>query len=120
MVVPRGILPWCRYTAATIALALALWSLGKQPVAEVRRRTSTTPTPAGFGDPGRWASLGRWVKAALRGELFIGIKVRQYGSKDTLRAIAGRIAVTLAAHALPTLRSLPIEAQAFHGGVAMA
>ena len=120
LVVPREVVPWRRYTAAAIAWALALWGHCRRPVTEVRRRTSTTPAPAGFGEPGRWASLRRWVAAAVSGDLFPAAKLRRLPMGEPVRTIAGRIARTLAAHALPTVRLLPIEAQAFHGGAAMA
>jgi hypothetical protein len=120
LVVPREVVAWRHYTAAAIAWALALWGHCRRPVAEVRRRTSTTPAPAGFGDPGRWASLRRWVTAAVRGDLFAAAKLRRLPTGGSVRTIAGHIARTLAAHALPTVRLLPIEAQAFHGGAAMA
>lgn len=119
IVVPREVVPWRRYTAAAIAWALALWGHRRRPVAEVRRRTSTTGA-GGFGDPGRWASLRRWVAAARGGTLFAAAGARRVTAAGTTREIAGRIAVLLAAHASPTVRGLPLEAQAFHGGAAMA
>jgi hypothetical protein len=113
------VLPWRRYTAAAIAWALALWGHCGRPVAEVRRRTSTTPEPAGFVSPRRWASLRRWVAAALAGELFAAARLGRLGAAGTACAIAGRIARTLAAHSLPTERGLPVEVQACLAGGAM-
>jgi hypothetical protein len=119
LVVPRGVLPWRHYTAAAIAFALALWGHCRRPEAEVRRRTSTTTEGLGFVAPGRWASLRRWVEAALAGELFAAARLGRLGAAGTARAIAGRIARTLAAHSLPTERGLPVEVQAFLAGGAM-
>jgi len=120
IVVPCGIVPWRRYTTAAIAWALALWGWAKQPVAEVRRQTSTTAAPAGFGDPGRWASLRRWVAAAVRGVLFAKARLPRPQAGGSARQIAERVAMVLAAHALPSLRHLSLPAQAFHGGEQMA
>ena len=69
VVVPREVVAWRHYTAAAIAWALALFG-ERRPVAEVRRRTSTTAKSAGFGEPRRWATLRRWVAAAVQGDLF--------------------------------------------------
>jgi hypothetical protein len=118
LVVPRGIVAWRHYTAAAIAWALALFGEGR-PVAEVRRRTSTTRQPAGFGEARRWASLRRWAKAVLARALFGRAPIRPPAGA-TLRQIAALIARTLAAHALPSVRQRPIAEQAYLGGVAMA
>jgi hypothetical protein len=120
LVVPRGVVRWRRYSAAAIAWALALWGLERRPAAEVRRRTSTTPAPLGFGEPGRWASLRRWVVAAVRGVLFTGIRVPRPSAGSTPRQLAARVAAILAGHALPSMRQLGLAAQAFHGGGQMA
>jgi hypothetical protein len=120
VVVPHGVVPWRRYTAPAIALALALWGWAKKTVAEVRRQTSTTPAPTGFGDPGRWASLRRWVAAAVRGILFARAKLPRPAAARSARQIAKQVAIVLAAHALPSLRHLSLPAQAFHGGGRMA
>ena len=120
VVVPCGVLPGRRYTAAAIAFALALWGWAKRPVAEVRRQTSTTPAPAGFGEPGRWASLRRWVAAAVRGVLFARAQLPRPPVGGSARQIAEQVATVLAAYALPSLRHLSLPAQAFHGGGQMA
>jgi hypothetical protein len=117
VVVPRGIVSFRRYTANAIAQALALFATGAT-VAEVRRRTSTTSTPAGFGPATRWSSLRRWVAEAARGVLFSEAQVR-HPDGAAPREIASRVAHTLAAHALPSQREAPLPAAAFHGAVAV-
>lgn len=118
VVVPREVVAWRHYTAAAIAWALALGE--QRPVAEVRRRTSTTAKPVGFGEPRRWATLRRWVAAAVRGALFDRARLRPPATDSTLRQIAAYVARTLAAHALPSARHGPLAAQAFFGEALMA
>lgn len=119
-VVPRGVLAGYRYLAGAVAWALALYgSLGKK-VEEIRRRTSTTPRPAGFGESCRWSTLRRWTKAAVEGRLFGITPVPRPPSEWPPRRCAARIASTLAAHALPSSRHLSLEAQAYLGAARVA
>lgn len=119
LVVPRGVVAWRQYTAAAIAWALALFGEGR-PVIEVRRQTSTTATPAGFGERRRWASLRRWAAAAVERVLFGRAEVRQPPAHWTSRQIAAQVARTLAAHTRPSVRCQPFAEQAFFGGLQMA
>jgi len=119
-VVPRGVIAGYRYLAGAIASALALYgSLGKK-VEEVRRRTSTTATPAGFGEACRWSTVRRWVAAAVEGRLFGKARVARPTTTWSPRRRAARIASTLAACAMPSSRHLPWEAQVYVGGVQMS
>jgi len=116
-VVPRGVLAGCRYLAGAIALALALYGKLGAKVAEVRRRTSTTATSAGFGEACRWSTLRRWVATAMAGRLFGAARLTRAVSGWSPRRCAAHVASTLAAYAPPSARHLPPEAQAYLGGV---
>lgn len=69
---PRGLLPRRLYTAATIALALWLWSCALWSPPKVREHASPWKV-VGPSAPGRWAQLERWARAGIRGELWAGI-----------------------------------------------
>jgi hypothetical protein len=107
-VVPRGVAQGRHYGHAAIAMALTLWALMQEPVAEVRRRICAWQiTPE---DVTRWPTLQRWARAA-RGALA--------GSSLSLRDAAARAAQIAIGHAPPSLRTAPQCHQAFAGGSAM-
>jgi hypothetical protein len=112
LVVPGGVLRRRLYSAAAIALALAVWSIESKPPAEVRARVSpwmrVGPTAAAA-----WASLRRWAKAVRRGRLFP--VVRELPADATLRQVAARAATTLAALAPSSVEGLPLGTRAFLG-----
>jgi hypothetical protein len=66
VVVPAAVRRRFMYSAAAIAMALALWGAQGQSAAEVRAAVSVNPI-AGLSARG-WRSLGRWVRRAR--ELF--------------------------------------------------
>lgn len=116
-VVPRGVVRHRHYSAAAIGLALALYGLERLPVAVVRKRISPW-IRLGESAVGRWAALGRWLRAVKRRLLFPG--VRAVPSGFTLRQIAERAGAALAACAPPTARPRPLVEQAFLGASSMA
>jgi hypothetical protein len=107
-VVPRGVAPRRHYGHAAIAMALTLWAIAREPVAEVRRRVCAWSTT--FEAATRWPALERWARAA-RGALG--------DASLSLIAAAARAAQIAIGRAPPSLRRAPREAQAFAGGSAM-
>ncbi len=83
---PAGLQRAYRYSLGAIAMALALWALGQQPAAEVRRRVSPQ-RQVGVSEPARWRSLRRWTRAAHR---LFNLAARPAGT--TTRQLAERIA----------------------------
>jgi transposase len=112
LVVPGGILRRRLYSAAAIALALAVWSLEEKAPAEVRTRVSPWRV-VGAAAAGGWASLRRWAKAVRGGRLFP--VVRALPDEAHLRQVAVRTATTLAALVPSSLESLPLTTRAMLG-----
>lgn len=111
-VVPGGVLRRRLYSAAAIALALAVWSLEEEAPAEVRARVSPWRM-VGPAAAAAWASLRRWAKAVRAGWLFP--VVRALPGDARLREVAGRAATTLAAHAPSSTDGLSLATRAFLG-----
>jgi hypothetical protein len=107
-VVPRGVAPRRHYGHAAIALALTLWAIAREPVAEVRRRVSAWSITVEAVT--RWPALERWAGAARDA---LG------DSSLSLIAAAARTAQIAIGRAPPSLRTAPRAAQAFAGGSAM-
>ena len=107
-VVPRVVAPLRHYGFAAFAMALTLWAIAREPVAEVRRRVSawsiTVETVT------RWPSLERWARAARDA---VG------DASLSLIAAAARTAQVAIGRAPPSLRTAPRATQAFAGGSAM-
>jgi len=112
VVVPREVVAGRLYSAAAIALALALWGLAKAAAAQVRQRICPA-TILGFAAAASWATLRRWAHAVARGALFSLAPRPPAGA--ALRHVAASAAAALAALADPTTRRLPIEQRAFLG-----
>ena len=112
-VVPRGVLPRRYYSGCAIALALALYGVVEQTLAEVRRKVSSWSI-VGATACGGWATLRRWVQAVRDKELFV--QVRPAPANWTARQVSERAAVTLASLGPPTMRGHPITERAFVGG----
>jgi hypothetical protein len=85
-VLPAGLHRAYRYSLSAIAMALALWSLGQQQAAEVRRRVSPQRR-LGDSEPNRWRSLRRWTREAH--QLF-NLAAKPAGA--TTRELAARVA----------------------------
>lgn len=114
IVVPQGVLAGRLFLAAAIGFALALFGVGKLPMAEVRRRVSPWQR-VGASAFGSWRSLRRWVGAIRERRLFAS--VRSSPSSFTAREVAARAAQTLAALAPPSLAGVEIEPRVFAGAV---
>ena len=98
---PRGLLRRRLYAAASITLALALWSARKQAPSRVREQIS--PWRAVGAAARGWQTLVRWAKAAVTGALW-----------PTLRARVGRVIALVAGHGPP---DDPLEARVMAGAV---
>ena len=112
LVVPGGVLRRRLYSAAAIALALAIWSLEEQIPAEVRARVSPWRI-VGPAAAAAWASLRRWAKA-VRGDQLFPV-VRELPADASLREVAARAVTTLAALAPSSAEGLPLGSRAFLG-----
>jgi len=107
-VVPRGVAPRRHYGYATIAMALTLWAIVREPVAEVRRRACAWSTTVEAVT--RWPTLERWARAARDA---LG------DASLSLIAAAARTAQIAIGRAPPSLRGASRATQAFAGGSAM-
>jgi len=107
-VVPRGVAPRRHYGHAAIAMALTLWAIAGEPVADIRRRICARRISA--ESPTRWPTLTRWARAARD-----ALGAPPLSLKDA----AARAAQLAIGRAPPELRRAPRWAQAFAGGSAM-
>jgi len=112
LVVPRGILRRRLYSGGAIALALALWGVEGIAPGEVRGRVSPWRIVGAAAAIG-WASLRRWARAVRERVLFACVRASPDGAR--LRAIAARVATTLASYAPSAVEALPIPSRAFLG-----
>lgn len=112
LVLPRGVLRRRLYSAAALALALALWGADELTPAKVRARVSPLRIVGATAARG-WASLRRWAKAVRTGALFGSVRGNCVGTR--LREVAARAATTLAAYAPSCADALPISTRAFLG-----
>jgi hypothetical protein len=112
LVVPGGVLRRRLYSAAAIALALAVWSIEEKTPAEVRARVSPWRI-VGPAAAAAWASLRRWAKAVRAGRLFP--VVRELPDGASRRQVAARAATTLAACAPSSAEGLPLATRASLG-----
>lgn len=115
IVVPRGVRARHLYSAAAIALALALWAVAGRSQAETRRVVSPLRT-VGACARYRWRSLARWTAHIAAGRLFAS----RWEHADTTRGTAAAIAMTLAAYGPPGDRTALVPHRAWHGGLHMA
>lgn len=93
---PWDLLPGWLYSLVAVVLVLVRWACG-EPVAALRAQLAGTPQH-GFGEPGQWASLRRWARLAVSGQLFTGLSCSLTG---TLRTRAERVVQNLADAAPP-------------------
>lgn len=112
LVVPGGVLRRRLYSAAAIALALALWGIKGMTAPEVRARVSPW-RHVGAAAAERWASLRRWARATRARRLFAEVRELPVGA--SLREVAARAATTLAAWAPSSGDGLPLATRAFLG-----
>jgi hypothetical protein len=116
-VAPRETATARLYTLSAVVWALALFGVSRLSEPEVRRCTSPWRV-VGPSAVRRWISLRRWVAAVRQGRLLRRLARPPDGC--TARRAAEQIAIGAAAHASPTLASLPLPARAFHGAVRAA
>jgi hypothetical protein len=113
-VAPRELLTKRLYSAAAIALAVALFALARLPLHEVRARVSPWAV-VGDTAAASWASVPRWAEAVRKGRLF---EVRGPPKDWTPRQVAERTSTTLAARAPPAPGPVDLVAAAFRGALA--
>jgi hypothetical protein len=101
-VLPRGVLGSRLYSAATIALGLALWAIRKLSTAAVRSRISPWPH---FAEPRQWAMPARWVRAVRAARLFAD-DVRPSPASWTHRQVAERVVSSLVSRGHPAAGEL--------------
>jgi ribosomal protein S27E len=112
LIVPGGVLRRRLYSAAAVALALALWGVDGLAPAEVRSRVSPWRIVGAEAARG-WASLRRWARAVRARRLFAEVRALPDGAR--LREVAARAATTLAARAPSSMDGLPLATRAFVG-----
>lgn len=116
-VAPREAATGRLYTLSAVAWALAIFGVARLPEREVRRSTSPWQI-VGAAALRRWVSLRRWV-AAIIGRRLFG-RLRRPPDQCPMRQAAAQIAITVSAHASPTLASMPLPARAFFGAARAA
>lgn len=112
IVVPSETVPRRHYTAAAIALALALYGLAHDSHAEVRRRVSPSKI-VGVTAERRWITLSRWIDAVRSRDLFATLPAMPAGQGR--REVAARAAMAIGAHAPPSLQQGAPAERAFFG-----
>ena len=112
-VAPRETLRKRLYSAAAIALALALFGVAGLPLPEVRERVSPWAL-LGAASAATWHTVVRWTDAVREGRLF---DVRRPPEEWTPRRVAERAATTLAARA-PATGPPNLVSAAFFGALA--
>lgn len=113
-VVPRGVLFRRRYSAFAIAWALALFGLVRLTATVVRERVTrwrAMPHTVNLG----WAALIHWARAVRDGRLFPGLP--RSPPDASLRRVAERTAMALAAEAPTELRAFREDIRAGYGGI---
>jgi hypothetical protein len=96
LVVPADVLPGRHYRAQAIALALLLFGLLRWSAPAVRAVVSTWRVVGDRAASG-WLTLRRWIRAALSGTLWVGIRSSPEGHRP--QAQAERATSTLVAWA---------------------
>jgi len=111
-VVPRELQPRRHYSRPAIALALARYGLLGEPAHRVRGRLS--PWQVVGRVAAGWRQLGRWIRAAARGQL-----LARRPLQGSARQVASRVATYVLAHAPPETRCGSSLVQVFAGAAAM-
>ena len=118
-VVPRGVATRYRYATFAIALAFAVWGIGRKPAKAVREAVSPWQR-VGDSQSGRWQSLRRWARDVLAGRLFGGQRFAGSFAAGPARTIAARVAELASSRAPPGDRNLHLLERVWRGGAAMA
>ena len=114
LVVPCGVARRKHYGTAAIAWSLALLGVCGWTWKEVRQAVSVWKLPAG-DVVSTWKTLRRWIGDVSRGTLLGGLP--RSPAAASAKQIAERAAMALAAHGPPSTHSLPLDRQAFLGGM---
>ena len=116
-VVPHGVIARRHYSASAIVLAMALFGVERLPPRAVRAAVSPWRIIGETAVAG-WTALRRWI-GAVRARTLLR-ETRRASPGASARKIAEHVTTTAAAFAAPSLRHLPLLAQAFAGGAHMA
>ena len=116
-VVPQGIIARRHYSASAIVLAMALFGVERLAPRDVRAAVSPWQIIGETAVSG-WTALRRWI-GAVRARTLLR-ETRRASPGASARQIAEHVTMTAAALAAPSLRHLPLLAQAFAGGAHMA
>lgn len=111
LVVPRGLVARRLFSGPAIALACTLFGVERLAVPRVRAAVHPWTTVGGTAATS-WRTLRRWLHAVRAGRLFPGVRLA--AGERTARAIATRVAWTLAALGPPGLGG-HLRAQVFAG-----
>jgi DNA-directed RNA polymerase subunit RPC12/RpoP len=111
LVVPRGLVARRLFSGPAIALACTLFGVERQPLPQVRAAVHPWTT-VGVTAATSWRTLRRWLHAVRVGRLFPIVRLAR--DDRTARAIAARVARTLAALGPPGVAG-DLRAQVFAG-----
>ncbi|WP_239014430.1 hypothetical protein [Archangium violaceum] len=92
-VLPASAVARKHFSAAAIALALALWGLCGLGVEQVRGLVNDWKHTGAM--PGRWRSLGRWAEQVATGSLFSALEVHVEGPRAPWRPGPRRCCVAM-------------------------
>ena len=115
-VVPCETAPRRHYAATAIALAIALYGLGGRSHAEVRERISPAKV-VGVSAERRWCTLARWIDAVADRRLWPQLPALP--PELSRRERAARAAMSIGAHAPPSLQTGALPERAFVGAAQM-
>jgi hypothetical protein len=88
-VLPSSAVARKHFSAAAMALALALWGLCGWSAAQVRAAVSDLAGPAGAGRGG-WRTLSQWARQMAQGTVFTLLESSQAGPPRQLAARAAQ------------------------------
>jgi hypothetical protein len=111
-VVPSETVARRHYAATAIAFALALYGLSGQSHDEVRTQVSPSRV-VGVSAQRRWVTLGRWIDAVARRDLFAALPA--IAPNVSRRDLARRAAMAIGAHAPPSVQGGSPAERAFFG-----
>ncbi|XXY47290.1 DUF6431 domain-containing protein [Sorangium sp. So ce269] len=94
VVVPRGLLPRRRYSAAAIGWVLSRIGLDGATTPAVRAEVCCS-TILGVAAAERWLAPSRWIESSRRGQLFP--RLGRHGAESTRAQVAERTAMQLVA-----------------------
>ncbi|WP_437828168.1 DUF6431 domain-containing protein [Sorangium sp. So ce1153] len=117
VVVPRGLLPRRRYSAAAIGWVLARVGLEGATTPVVRAEVCSAVV-LGVAAAERWLAPSRWIDASRRGQLFP--RLGRHGADSTRAQVAERTAMQLVALSARGSAGTPAPHLAFHGAALAA